>query len=163
MSAERCRRALPAVLLLAVFLLSLCFQVTQPGFIPGETFANLYTGVRLFFADLFQLPLALDRWDLIDAHPYYYETFVRLKSSLTTALSGMGICLAGAVFQTVFRNPLASPNIVGVSAGVNLGKLVLNEDAPLPCTPPISWGCRQGSTWATWCSSSPFKLLPCPA
>ena len=124
MSAERCRRALPAVLLLAVFLLSLCFQVTQPGFIPGETFANLYTGVRLFFADLFQLPLSLDRWDLIDAHPYYYETFVRLKSSLTTALSGMGICLAGAVFQTVFRNPLASPNILGVSAGVNLGNLV---------------------------------------
>lgn len=124
MSGSRLRRALPLAVLLALFVLSLCFRVTEPGFVPGETFSNLWAGIRLFFADLFRLPLSLERWDIIDAHPYYYETFVRLKNSAVTALSGMGICLAGAAFQTVFRNPLASPNMLGVSAGVNLGNVL---------------------------------------
>lgn len=36
-------------------------------------------------------------------------------------LSGLSLGMAGAVFQLVFRNPLAAPDLVGVSSGASLG------------------------------------------
>ena len=117
-------RLLPLYGLIFFFVFSLCFRVTEPGFVPKETFVNLFTGVRFLIAKAFHQPLYLEKYDLIQSLPYYYETFIRLKYSLVTCLSGMGICLAGAAFQTMFRNPLASPNFIGISAGVNLGNVV---------------------------------------
>jgi iron complex transport system permease protein len=39
-------------------------------------------------------------------------------------LAGAGLGFAGSVFQLVFKNPLAAPDIVGVSSGANLGAAV---------------------------------------
>ena len=36
-------------------------------------------------------------------------------------LAGFGLGVAGMVYQTVFRNPLASPDIIGVSSGASAG------------------------------------------
>ena len=36
-------------------------------------------------------------------------------------LSGLSLGMAGAVFQLLFRNPLAAPDLVGVSSGASLG------------------------------------------
>lgn len=44
---------------------------------------------------------------------------------LVTCLNGGILAVSGAVFQTVFRNPLAAPSILGASTGVNIGLLVL--------------------------------------
>lgn len=49
---------------------------------------------------------------------------LRLPRTLMACLAGAGLGLSGAVFQSVFRNPLASPDIVGVSSGANLGAAV---------------------------------------
>ena len=46
---------------------------------------------------------------------------LRLPRTLMALLGGAGLGLAGGVYQTVFRNPLASPDVIGVSSGVNLG------------------------------------------
>src|SRR5262249_33044795 len=46
---------------------------------------------------------------------------VRLPRILGVTLCGMGLALAGAAIQGVFRNPLVSPEIVGVSAGASFG------------------------------------------
>lgn len=46
---------------------------------------------------------------------------VRLPRSLTAMLSGTGLAVSGAVYQGLFRNPLVSPDILGVSAGCAFG------------------------------------------
>jgi iron complex transport system permease protein len=46
---------------------------------------------------------------------------VRLPEVLTAALAGAGLATSGLVMQTVFRNPLAGPSVLGVSSGASLG------------------------------------------
>ncbi len=46
---------------------------------------------------------------------------LRLPRSAMALLSGFGLGMAGSVYQTVFKNPLASPDIIGVASGANLG------------------------------------------
>ncbi len=46
---------------------------------------------------------------------------LRLPRSLMAVLAGVGLALSGAVYQTIFHNQLASPDIIGVSSGANFG------------------------------------------
>lgn len=46
---------------------------------------------------------------------------VRLPRVLAAMLVGASLAAAGAAYQTLFRNPLASPAILGVSAGAGFG------------------------------------------
>ncbi len=46
---------------------------------------------------------------------------VRMPRVLSAALVGAGLGMAGAIFQGVFRNPLASPYTLGVSNGAGFG------------------------------------------
>ncbi|QDG77384.1 iron ABC transporter permease [Labrenzia sp. PHM005] len=46
---------------------------------------------------------------------------IRLPRILLGALIGAALAVSGAVMQGLFRNPLADPGIVGVSAGAGLG------------------------------------------
>lgn len=45
----------------------------------------------------------------------------RLPKALTATLAGAALSVAGLQMQTLFRNPLADPFVLGVSAGANLG------------------------------------------
>ena len=47
--------------------------------------------------------------------------WIRLPRCLMAVLVGMGLAVSGAVYQALFRNPLVSPDILGVSAGCTLG------------------------------------------
>ncbi len=46
---------------------------------------------------------------------------IRLPRVLFSALAGAALALTGAVIQALFRNPLAEPGLVGISAGGALG------------------------------------------
>ncbi|MCO5072439.1 MAG: iron ABC transporter permease [Rhizobiaceae bacterium] len=46
---------------------------------------------------------------------------IRLPRILMGILVGSGLAISGAVLQGLFRNPLADPGLVGVSAGAGLG------------------------------------------
>jgi iron complex transport system permease protein len=46
---------------------------------------------------------------------------VRLPRLMAGILVGAGLSVSGAAFQGLFRNPLVSPHILGVSAGAGLG------------------------------------------
>ena len=46
---------------------------------------------------------------------------LRLPRSAIAVLGGFGLGAAGYVFQTVFRNPLAAPDMIGVSSGASAG------------------------------------------
>lgn len=49
---------------------------------------------------------------------------LRLPRLLAAALSGAALAVSGAFMQSVFRNPLADPHIMGVSAGAGLGAAI---------------------------------------
>lgn len=46
---------------------------------------------------------------------------VRIPKSLTAILVGSGLSISGLLMQTLFRNPLAGPFVLGVSSGASLG------------------------------------------
>lgn len=50
---------------------------------------------------------------------------IRLPRNLTAALVGICLSLSGAILQGVMRNPLASPGIIGVTAGGGLAAVVV--------------------------------------
>jgi iron complex transport system permease protein len=52
-----------------------------------------------------------------DPGAVYIVQDLRLPRALAGLLAGLAFGMAGAIFQTVTRNPLASPDIVGVNAG----------------------------------------------
>lgn len=61
------------------------------------------------------------------APPTWQQTIlwqVRLPRVLTAALVGAALALSGAVLQGLFRNPLASPSVLGVSSGASLGAVI---------------------------------------
>ena len=51
-------------------------------------------------------------------------TRVRLPRVAAAALVGAALAGAGSAYQTLFRNPLVSPDILGVAAGAGLGAVV---------------------------------------
>lgn len=66
-------------------------------------------------------PLSLTK--LMAGDDMQWRVFRTLRLSRTTVglIGGFALGTAGFVYQTVFRNPLASPDIVGVSSGASAG------------------------------------------
>lgn len=66
-------------------------------------------------------PLSLK--ELLSGDEMQQRVFVtlRLSRTVTSLIGGFALGSAGFVFQTVFRNPLASPDIIGVSSGASAG------------------------------------------
>ncbi|MEA4983254.1 MAG: iron ABC transporter permease [Paludibacter sp.] len=57
----------------------------------------------------------------------------RLPKAITAMLAGASLSVAGLLMQTLFRNPLADPYILGVSSGAGLGvALTMMSAALLP-------------------------------
>ena len=45
----------------------------------------------------------------------------RVPQSITALVAGAGLSVSGLQMQTVFRNPLAGPSVLGISSGASLG------------------------------------------
>ena len=45
----------------------------------------------------------------------------RVPQALTALVAGAGLSVSGLQMQTVFRNPLAGPSVLGISSGASLG------------------------------------------
>lgn len=56
---------------------------------------------------------------------------IRLPRTLVATLVGAALALAGTILQGVMRNPLATPNIIGVSSGAGLTALTIMILFPL--------------------------------
>ena len=54
---------------------------------------------------------------------YIFFNF-RLPKAITAILTGAGISVAGLQMQTLFKNPLAGPSVLGISHGASLGVAV---------------------------------------
>ena len=66
----------------------------------------------------------------------------RLPQAVTALLAGASLAVSGLLLQTLFRNPLAGPSILGISDGANLGvaavMLYLGGSLSLVADLPIS-------------------------
>ncbi len=51
----------------------------------------------------------------------YIITNFRLPKAITAILVGIGLSISGLLMQTLFRNPLAGPYVLGLSSGSSLG------------------------------------------
>ncbi len=49
----------------------------------------------------------------------------RLPKAITAILAGSGLAVSGLLMQTLFRNPLAGPFVLGLSSGASLGVAIL--------------------------------------
>ncbi len=60
-------------------------------------------------------------WAILDAQSFADFLPMRLPRLIAAAASGAALALAGAVLQRLTANPLASPEVLGVSGGASLG------------------------------------------
>lgn len=61
-----------------------------------------------------------------DEHPWHIIIWEhRIPQAITAALAGASLATCGLLLQTIFRNPLAGPSILGIDSGANLGVAVV--------------------------------------
>lgn len=76
--------------------------------------------------------------DALDGVPERVFVAIRLPRALMAVLTGAGLGAAGAAMQGLFRNPLADPGLMGVTAGASLAAalmIVLVGDLDLGASP----------------------------
>ena len=79
---------------------------------------NLFVGsVRISFDDIIKVLLKESADKTLNVIIFDY----RLPQALTALLAGAALAVAGLLMQTLFRNPLADPSMLGISSGASLG------------------------------------------
>lgn len=99
-------------------------STTSPTPSPNKLWAAgaVLLGV-LAIASLFvgKYQFSMDRLLAGDALQWRVFLTLRVSRTLVGVIGGFCLGVAGFVYQTVFRNPLASPDIIGVSSGASAG------------------------------------------
>lgn len=129
---ERRRFWITVCTVFAIFILCLCFRYHAydyaDKFCPVEYARSFALAIRLLFARIFDSTLWYQKDAAIAAvggDVSYYGALAQLRLMLMTFVAGAAVSISGAIFQTAYRNPMASPNIIGASAGVGLGNVVV--------------------------------------
>lgn len=62
----------------------------------------------------------------LSKHSWHHILFnFRIPKSFSAILTGSGLSLVGLLMQTLFRNPMAGPSVLGISSGASLGVALL--------------------------------------
>lgn len=72
---------------------------------------------------------------------------VRLPRALSALGAGAALGLSGALFQSLTRNPLGSPDVIGLTAGASAGAVAVAM--VWPGLMPVAWGAAAGALLAT--------------
>ena len=110
---------------------------------PGRT-AFLFTALALLTVALFTADLAVgsvavplgDVWAALtggSCDPATSDIIlkIRLLKAVTALFAGAALAAGGLEMQTIFRNPLAGPYVLGISSGAGLGVALFLLGAPL--------------------------------
>ena len=63
-------------------------------------------------------------WGMGEGESVIWQNIIwksRVPQALTAMVAGAGLAVSGLQMQTVFRNPLAGPSVLGISSGASLG------------------------------------------
>ena len=92
-------------LLTATLLISLLLNIAL-----GQVFIP----IKEVLKSIFGLHPSKETWE-------YIILQFRIPKAITAILVGVGLSVAGLLMQTLFRNPLAGPDVLGLSSGASLG------------------------------------------
>jgi len=99
----------------------------------GREYRLLFTGLfllllLLFILDIFLGSVSINPSEVISAifknSGSNMETIImrfRIPKAITALVVGIALSLSGLQMQTVFRNPMAGPYVLGISSGASLG------------------------------------------
>ena len=84
----------------------------------------------------------------------------RLPKAVTAVIAGMAMSVSGLLMQTLFRNPLAGPDVLGVSSGAGLGvALTILTITPLFSLHPGSIFTGWGVILAAWAGAGAVMII----
>ncbi len=132
------RRNTILFLLLSLFvvaLLAIDMMVGSVGISAGEVWAAITGGE----CDPIKAKIIID---------------VRLMKAIVAILAGAALAVSGLQMQTLFRNPLAGPYVLGVSSGASLGVALFILGAPLLGVASSSLLSSLGVAGAAWIGSA---------
>lgn len=84
---------------------------------------------------------------------------MRLPKVIVAILAGMALSVAGLEMQTLFRNPLAGPYVLGINSGASLGVALFTMALPLLGATAGGELMRLGITGMAWIGSAAILLL----
>ena len=96
------------------FLFSILSLLLLVAFLLNISFGQIAIPIKEVFKSLLGSTASKDTWE------YIIFNF-RLPKAITTILVGIGLSISGLLMQTLFRNPLAGPYVLGLSSGSSLG------------------------------------------
>ena len=124
-AARRELRPRFAIAIAAVVVLAFAASMvdSQGGFFsPAEAFACYGLTIKQFIASAVAPSDVLREADIIAAHEAYFRVLEGFWATVSTALCGIAVGVAGLLFQSSFRRNWAVAPIVGVSAAVLAGQ-----------------------------------------
>ena len=86
-------------------------------------------------------------------------TELRLPKIIVAVLAGMALSASGLEMQTMFRNPLAGPYVLGINAGASLGVALFTLALPMLGGLSGAMFMRLGLTGMAWIGSAAILLL----
>ena len=84
---------------------------------------------------------------------------LRLPKIIVSVAAGMALSASGLQMQTLFRNPLAGPYVLGINSGASLGVALFTLAAPMLGIVTSSWFTMFGITGMAWIGSATILLL----
>ena len=96
------------IFLIGLFLLTLVLMLIN------LSFGSINIPILEVLKNLFGLKTSNETWQYIICN-------YRLPKAITAVLTGFGLSISGLMMQTLFRNPLAGPYVLGLSSGSSLG------------------------------------------
>jgi len=79
---------------------------------------SVFIPLKQIFLSLFDGQVEKESWRSIIIN-------YRLPKAITAIIVGSGLSISGLLMQTLFRNPLAGPFVLGISSGASLGVAIL--------------------------------------
>ena len=119
------------ILVLAVLVIAIAVS-----FVIGRYAIDPWQAMRIMASKFFTVE---HTWRELDAKVIWE---VRWPRTLMAVLVGAALSCSGAVYQGVFRNPLVSPDILGVSAAASFGAAlaIVLAGAFSPLVPTLAFG-----------------------
>jgi cobalamin transport system permease protein len=106
--SQKIRRRKRTLRLTGLFLLLLI------AFLLDVAIGSVRIPVKEVFKILFSANTGNDTWR-------YIVEQIRIPKAFTAVLAGCALSVSGLQMQTLFRNPLADPSVLGITAGASLG------------------------------------------
>lgn len=93
-------------------------------------------------------------WGESDSASALIVRHIRLLKALVATLAGIALSVSGLQMQTLFRNPLAGPYVLGISSGASLGVALVMLGSPL-----FGAVTSVGVAMAAWAGAAAMLLL----